>query len=448
MSTEIVPASATTVDPTEARRQRGLAIAAVTRIEQKKSGLWSVPSQTGNGHYWVRLDDGAPTCTCPDFIERSQPCKHVFAVQFVRQRESHPDGTEVITETMTVTQKTVAPRPTYRQDWPAYNKAQTTEKNRFLAILHDLCRDIPESPAKLGPGRKPLRLADSVFAAVFKVYSTVSARRFMCDLADAHAKGYIAKVPHFNAISNALEMTSVTPILKAMIGRSSLPLKSVEQDFAIDSSGFATSRFVRWFDHKYGVVRQKYDWVKCHLMCGVKTNIVTAVEIGERYEGDSPQFAPLFNATRRNFTVREASADAAYLSYENVELVGQAGGMPFILPKDNTTAAKGGLFEKMFHYFMLRRDEFLSHYHKRSNVETTFSMIKAKFGDSLRSKTDTAMVNEALAKILCHNICCLIQSHYELGIVPVFWEDEPVEPGPALAGPTGEVDAVEAWAWV
>ena len=51
-------------------------------------------------------------------------------------------------------------------------------------------------------------------------------------------------------------------------------------------------------------------------------------------------------------------------------------------------------------------------------------MIKAKFGDSLRSKTDTAMINEALAKVLCHNICCLIQSHYELGIEATFWGKE------------------------
>ena len=64
----------------------------------------------------------------------------------------------------------------------------------------------------------------------------------------------------------------------------------------------------------------------------------------------------------------------------------------------------------MFHLYNLNRDEYLAHYHKRSNVESTFSMIKAKFGDQLRSKTDTAMANEALCKVLCHNICCLIQS--------------------------------------
>ena len=63
----------------------------------------------------------------------------------------------------------------------------------------------------------------------------------------------------------------------------------------------------------------------------------------------------------------------------------------------------------MFHYFQYRREDFLSHYHKRSNVESVFSMIKAKFRDHVRSKTDVAMVNEVLCKIICHNICCLIQ---------------------------------------
>ena len=47
-------------------------------------------------------------------------------------------------------------------------------------------------------------------------------------------------------------------------------------------------------------------------------------------------------------------------------------------------------------------------------------MIKRKFGDSLRSKTATAQVNETLAKVLCHNLVVLIHEMYELGIDPVF----------------------------
>ena len=64
----------------------------------------------------------------------------------------------------------------------------------------------------------------------------------------------------------------------------------------------------------------------------------------------------------------------------------------------------------MFHFYSLHRDEFLQHYHKRSNVESTFSRIKAKFRDHVRSKADTAMANEVLCKVLCHNLCCVIQS--------------------------------------
>ena len=47
-------------------------------------------------------------------------------------------------------------------------------------------------------------------------------------------------------------------------------------------------------------------------------------------------------------------------------------------------------------------------------------MMKAKFGDSLRSKTDVAMVNETLCKVLCHNMCCMLQSACELGIEAKF----------------------------
>lgn len=51
------------------------------------------------------------------------------------------------------------------------------------------------------------------------------------------------------------------------------------------------------------------------------------------------------------------------------------------------------------------------------------SMIKAKFGEHIKSKTDTAIVNELLCKILCHNICVVIQSMYELNVEPTFWAE-------------------------
>jgi hypothetical protein len=53
-------------------------------------------------------------------------------------------------------------------------------------------------------------------------------------------------------------------------------------------------------------------------------------------------------------------------------------------------------------------------YHKRSNVESTFSAIKRKFGVSVMSRDDAAMVNEVLCKVLYHNLTRLIQEHKRL----------------------------------
>jgi transposase len=416
-------------DATEARRQRGLAIAALSRIENRGGGTWSVPSQSANGKYFVNPDE--PRCNCKDFEERGQPCKHVFAVRYVIERERNPEGVETVTETVTLTRQTVAQKPTYKQNWPAYNKAQQVEKARFQVLLHELCKGVVEPPRPPKRGMQPLKACDALFSAVFKVYSTVSGRRFSCDLADAHAKGHLARLPHYNTVFTYLENPAYTPVLQAMIVESARPLKSVEVDFAVDSSGFTSSRFIRWFDHKYGKPMKEHDWVKVSVMTGVKTNVVTAVEVDERYAADCPQFQPLLGTTVANgFRPREVSADSAYLSYENMEAVGKTGAVPFIAFKANSNPdpKRGDLYARMFHLYSFNRDEYLAHYHKRSNVESTFSMIKAKFGDSLRSKTDVAMVNEALCKVLCHNVCCLIQSQYELGVEATFWGkyEEPV----------------------
>jgi hypothetical protein len=200
-------------------------------------------------------------------------------------------------------------------------------------------------------------------------------------------------------------------------------MRSVETTFAPDSSGFCTSRFIRWFDVKYGITRETAEWVKVHLMTGVRTNIVTAVEILGNDAGDCPQFKPLVETTAANFTVKEVDADKGYLSAENLELLEGMGGTAYIPFKTNSTEDSGGIWEKMYLKFLLFREEFLKHYHQRSNVESTSSAIKRKFGDSVRSKGDTAMKNEVLCKILCHNLGVCVSAWYEFGIEPVFTQE-------------------------
>ncbi|HEY5335052.1 MAG TPA: transposase, partial [Mycobacteriales bacterium] len=319
-------------------------------------------------------------------------------------------------------------RVTYAQDWAAYNAAQCEEKERFLPMLRDLCSLIPNPPQEKGRPRMPM--SDMAFAAVNRVYEGRSARRFDTDVRDAKANGLTESDPHFNTVLRYLRSPEMTPILRQLVEVSALPLKAVETDFAVDSTGFATCRFERWYDHKWGKERSRHAWVKLHAMTGVRTNIVTSVELTGGHGGDSTQFPALLETTAENFDLRDVTADKAYSSKRNCQLVEDAGGTPYIPYRGHIpafTAVQPSLpgtmhiFYKMQHLFAYQRDTFLSHYHKRSNVETVFSMIKRKFGDSVRSKSEVGQMNEVLCKVIAHNLCVLIACIHELGLpVPEF----------------------------
>lgn len=400
------------------REIKALEIAARMRVV-REDGAWSVPSQTTTAKY--RVDPDAPSCTCEDFQLHQQPCKHVLAVRIVVEREG---GTETPAPAPDPEAKPHTRKPTYKQDWPAYVRAQSTEKPRFQSLLHELCRGIADPP-RLKTGRKPVSLTDMLFVCAYKVWSGLSGRRFNGDLADAHSTGHLSRTVHPHKISAFMENPDLTPLLRDLIAESARPLAAVETAFAPDSTAFSSHKFVRWFDVKHGKQRSEHVWVKLQMMCGVKTNVVTCAVVCDHDGPDSPYLPQLVQETAASgFTVREAPADKGYSSVYGHDAVAAVGATPFISFKVNATGGSGGVWARMFHYFQYRREEFLAHYHKRSNAESVFSAVKRKFGDALRSKTRAAMVNEVLCKMLCHNIVVLIHEQEELGIEAVFWGDD------------------------
>ena len=400
------------------RERKGLEIAARMRITFKDDH-WPVPSQTSRTKFYNVFFGPKCSCTCEDFGLRREWCKHVYAVKFTLDRE-HGGEPAVVEEELAPQPR----KPTYKQDWPKYNAGKTNEWPHFPVLLYDLCHRLTTPAPGSKGGRRKLPLCDMVFAMALKVYRKKDGRTFDGDLKDAADKGYIRKAPHWNSVLNYFSEDGMTETLAELIGASAMPLRSIEQDFAADSTGFSTCRYVRWFDAKYGHEIEQHQWITAHFMTGAKTNIVTHVEVTEPYVNDSPQFPKLFNATAKRFKIREVSADKQYSSVNNLEIVDRAGAVPFIPFKEGTTGASGGVWERMFHFYEYRRQEFLRHYHKRSNAESTVHMMKARFPESLWSKSDLAMKNEILVKFLCHNICCVIMSMYELGIEADFWAEK------------------------
>lgn len=352
-----------------------------------------------------------------DHEERGGVCKHLWAVQHTLRRETVlSDGTRV-TETVTV-------KRTYRQEWSAYNAAQVNEKASVAELLHALCSNIQTPPQATGRPRLPLK--DVVFAAGMKVYLGTSGRRASTDFRDLAARGFMAKAPHYNSIFGYLEDERLAPLLKTLIEESAKPLRAVESDFAVDASGFATACYSRWFDEKYGAPDPKRrKFIKAHIMVGVRTHVVTSVEVTEGHANDSPYLPQLVDgAADRGFKLAEVSADKGYLSQANLAAIEARGAAPYVMFKSNSQGESGPATWRRLHaYFTLEREKFLAHYHKRSNVESVFSMMKAKFGPAIRSKSDAAQRNEVLLKVLMHNLCCLVQAAHEIGLKPEFWTE-------------------------
>jgi transposase len=403
------------------RQLRGLEIAKRYTLKEE-NGMWFVPSASGKStRYKVCLK--SQKCTCPDYEIRRQKCKHIFAAEYSFEQEFLG---ELSREEIAELPKPPKTRKTYRQNWKSYNQAQTVEKSEFQRLLAELCKGIGEPAQRNGRPRKALE--DMLFACVFKVFSTFSGRRFSTDLREAKDKGFISDVPHFNSVLRYFDKELLTPYLQMLIEESGLPLSALEKSFAVDASGLSATHGFTWHYAKYEEPRlvAKKDWLKIHICTGVLTNVVTAVEVTDKYEHDSNYFEPLVETTTQNFEMNEVSADKAYLSKSNLQFAVDKKAYPFIAWKSNsrvTDKPNNELWNKLYHWYALNQEKFLERYHQRSNVESTFSMIKKKFSGSLRAKNKVSQTNEALCKILCHNLCCLIQSMHEFGVKPDFWKD-------------------------
>jgi hypothetical protein len=410
---------ATAFDPMNRtiREQRGLQLAQSTRIKQIAPGKWLVPSESSSASYLV--DTEIESCTCADWEKRLagnvsedvEPCKHVLAIKFARHQGAQLNGAGPVGTL----------KPTYREDWPNYNAYQCNEKDKVRVLLRGLCEGIV-NPVQ-GRGRPRLPLSDVVYAAAMKVFVGLSGRRASTDVKDCLGMGHIDRAPSYNALFDRVGDPALTPILMKLVEESAAPIAEIdlERAYGVDATGFSTKTYVRWFDHKYGRERREARWVKLHIAIGVRSKIITAAVVTDGTMNDSPQLPGLVETTAKQFTVKEVLADKGYVGMPSLEAIAKVGAEAYIPFKSNSQGEGPELWRKLWHLWAFHRDEFLKHYHSRSNVEGVFSSMKRKFGGSLRSRKHEALVNEALLKVICHNLSVLVRMMYEMGIEPTFW---------------------------
>lgn len=308
-------------------------------------------------------------------------------------------------------------RLTYPQDWASYNAAKTKEKILCEELVLELIESIVPYE-KRNIGRKGYSIKERLYSMFLYAYNGHSSRRSISDVEIARRRKIIDSLPHFNSVLNFFNDQEMSSMIARLIEITAMPLVPVELDFAVDSTGFSTPRFENWFNIRLQKEVKKRDWKKLHAICGTKTNIITSLTITDGTEADSPELEPLVNRTSLFFKMREVSADKAYSSRHNLSVIAEAGAIPLIPFKSNATIRSKGyrLWKTMFMFYTQNQEKFMEMYHKRSNVESLYSMIKRNLGNNLRTKSDISQTNEILMKCFIHNLTVLVQESFELGI--------------------------------
>lgn len=303
----------------------------------------------------------------------------------------------------------------YTQNWPAYNLAKTREKLIAEKLLLELLDNLEERDSL---SRSPFTIQEKIFIMFTYCYGGYSSRRSISEIEIARRRNLIKRTPHFNSILNMFKDSCLTKTLFSLVELSALPLRQFEDTASIDATGFSVSNFNRWFNVRTEENNKKREWMKLNAIVGNRTNTILSVVISEGTSGDSPFLIPLVNNAIRNFDLKEISADKAYLSRSNLNAIAGAGAIPFIPFKSNSRRNPRGckLWTTMYDFFYDNKEEFLKSYHRRSNSESTFGMLKKNYRNFIRTKNFTSQTNELLVKCLCHNLAVLVQESFELGL--------------------------------
>jgi hypothetical protein len=148
------------------------------------------------------------------------------------------------------------------------------------------------------------------------------------------------------------------------------------------------------------------------------------------------QFREVVGDRQGRIFINIALANGSWVAaFDRLGFVNRLGGTAYEPFKSNSLPGEPRSRERMYGFSSLKRDEFMKRYHMRSNIETTILIIKAKFRDLVRSKTDTATVNEVLRKLLNHNIVVVHHSIIELAIERTFGKGKPKEESPYSSFP-------------
>ena len=237
----------------------------------------------------------------------------------------------------------------------------------------------------------------------------------------------LGQVPHFTTLQKAsarlLEQSDFRKLLNSTLRRVMRRRKVIPQ-VAADSSGLACGHASRYYVKRRAKGQKKSEkpaqkttyarYAKLEVMVDIASHMCIGAIATRGPTPDVDRLVPLLQETLRHVRLRLLAADAGFDSEPNHLYARKHCGIRTLMPakhgRKTSKPPTGYWRRRMRHALSTKSKRRRSGYSQRSQVETAFSMIKRRQGESVAARTVHNQRRELRLMVITHNVMiCLFE---------------------------------------